>query len=193
MEKTNSLNLYYDWGIFLLIMVLWKGKVVNNAQSWIFGIQPAEFLKLGTILVTARFLHCDKNKLKITGVVSENFYFFSYNFFLIFKQPNLGSALLILGIGFSIFLCSGININLLIKRTTIGSILWLPILYYLIQYSLSAVQKTRITTIFNPFLDAQGNGYQLVNSFIAIGSGGITGRGFGNSIQKNRVSSGTTY
>ena len=42
-------------GDFLLIMVLWKGKVVNNAQSWIFGIQPAEFLKLGTILVTARF------------------------------------------------------------------------------------------------------------------------------------------
>ncbi|TKH17034.1 cell division protein FtsW, partial [Bacillus cereus] len=73
----------------------------------------------------------------------------------------------------------GININLLIKRTTIGSILWLPILYYLIQYSLSEVQKTRITTIFNPFLDAQGNGYQLVNSFIAMGSGGITGRGFG--------------
>lgn len=132
-------------------------------------------------------MHCDKNKLKITGVVSENFYFFSYNFFLIFKQPNLGSALLILGIGFSIFLCSGININLLIKRTTIGSILWLPILYYLIQYSLSEVQKTRITTIFNPFLDAQGNGYQLVNSFIAMGSGGITGRGFGNSIQKQVI------
>ena len=69
-------------GDFLLIMVLWKGKVVNNAQSWIFGIQPAEFLKLGTILVTARFLHCDKNKLKITGVVSENFYFLATIFFL---------------------------------------------------------------------------------------------------------------
>ncbi len=55
-KKTNNLYLYYGWGgFFLLIMVLWKGKVVNNAQSWIFGIQPAEFLKLGTILVTARF------------------------------------------------------------------------------------------------------------------------------------------
>ena len=72
--KTDSIYLYYGWG-FLLIIVLWKGKVVNNAQSWIFGIQPAEFLKLGTILVTARFLHYDKNKLKITGVVSGNFYF----------------------------------------------------------------------------------------------------------------------
>ncbi|TKI94999.1 cell division protein FtsW, partial [Bacillus cereus] len=76
-------------------------------------------------------------------------FFLATIFFLIFKQPNLGSALLILGIGFSIFLCSGININLLIKRTAIGSILWLPILYFLIQYSLSEVQKTRITTIFN--------------------------------------------
>lgn len=52
---------------------------------------------------------------------------------------------------------------------------------------MSEVQKTRITTIFNPFVDAQGNGYQLVNSFIAIGSGGITGRGFGNSIQKQVI------
>ncbi|MDA2519892.1 FtsW/RodA/SpoVE family cell cycle protein [Bacillus cereus] len=172
-------------GIFLLIMVLWKGKVVNNAQSWIFGIQPAEFLKLGTILVTARFfaLRQEQAKNNWSGI-GKLLFFLATIFFLIFKQPNLGSALLILGIGFSIFLCSGININLLIKRTTIGSILWLPILYYLIQYSLSEVQKTRITTIFNPFVDAQGNGYQLVNSFIAIGSGGITGRGFGNSIQK---------
>ena len=74
--KTNSLNLYYGWRDFLLIMVLWKGKVVNNAQSWIFGIQPAEFLKLGTILVTARFFALRQNKLKITGEVSENFYSF---------------------------------------------------------------------------------------------------------------------
>lgn len=64
MEKTNSLNLYYGWGIFLLIMVLWKGKVVNNAQSWIFGIQPAEFLKLGTILVTARFFALRQEQAK---------------------------------------------------------------------------------------------------------------------------------
>lgn len=51
-------------GIFLLIMVLWKGKVVNNAQSWIFGIQPAEFLKLGTILVTARFFALRQEQAK---------------------------------------------------------------------------------------------------------------------------------
>ncbi|WP_259417824.1 FtsW/RodA/SpoVE family cell cycle protein [Bacillus toyonensis] len=172
-------------GIFLLIMVLWKGKVVNNAQSWIFGIQPAEFLKLGTIIVTARFFALRQGSAKQIWIGGGKLLFFLATiFFLIYKQPNLGSALLILGIVFSIFLCSGININLLIKRTIIGAIFWLPILYFLIQFSLSDVQKTRITTIINPFVDAQGNGYQLVNSFIAIGSGGIIGRGFGNSIQK---------
>lgn len=76
MEKTNSLNLYYDWGNFLLIMVLWKGKVVNNAQSWIFGIQPAEFLKLGTILVTARFFALRQGPVKQIWFGAENFYFF---------------------------------------------------------------------------------------------------------------------
>jgi len=97
----------------------------------------------------------------------------------------LGSALLILAIGSSIFFCSGININLLIKKIALTSIFWVPFLYFIIKYGLSEVQLSRITTALNPFDDVQGNGYQLVNSFIAIGSGGIIGRGLGNSIQKD--------
>lgn len=172
--------------ILLLFLVLWKGKVVNNAQSWIFGIQPAEFIKLGTVIVMARFFAVrqglDKPLWYGSGKIMS---FFLATFFLIYKQPNLGSALLILAIGFSIFLCSGININLLIKKVVLTSIFWGPLLYFLVQYGLSEVQMSRIKTILNPFNDVQGQGYQIVNSFIAIASGGISGRGLGNSIQKH--------
>lgn len=172
--------------ILLLFLVLWKGKVVNNAQSWIFGIQPAEFIKLGTVIVMARFFAVrqglDKPLWYGSGKIIS---FFLATFFLICKQPNLGSALLILAIGFSIFLCSGININLLIKKVVLTSIFWGPLLYFLVQYGLSEVQMSRIKTILNPFNDVQGQGYQIVNSFIAIASGGISGRGLGNSIQKH--------
>lgn len=171
--------------IVLLLLVLWKGKVVNNAQSWIFGIQPAEFIKLGVIIVLAVFFskrqELQKSYWQDSGKI---ILFLMFTFFLIYKQPNLGSALLILGIAVCMFICSGININILIKRTIFTSVIWIPFLYFFIKYGLSAVQMARITTVFNPFLDAKGKGYQLVNSFIAIGSGGVSGRGFGNSIQK---------
>lgn len=107
-----------------------------------------------------------------------------FTFFLIYKQPNLDPGLLILGTGASMFICSGINITLLKKWITVTSIVWEPTLYSLFRFCLSDVQMARITTVFNPFLDAKGDGYQLVNSFIAIGFGGVSGRGFRNSIQK---------
>lgn len=82
------------------------------------------------------------------------------------------------------FICSGINITILMKWITVTSIVWVPTLYFIVKYHLSDVQMARITKVFNPFLDAIGDGYQLVNSFIAIGSGGVSGRGFGKSIEK---------
>ncbi|OUB26313.1 cell division protein FtsW [Bacillus thuringiensis serovar yunnanensis] len=172
--------------ILLLILVLWKGKVVNHAQSWILGIQPAEFIKLGVVIVLSRFfaIRQEMNKPFWYGG-AKIILFLSTTFILIYKQPNLGSAILIMTIAISIFLCSGININLLIKRTVLTSVIWFPFLLLLVKYGLSEVQKIRITTMSDPFLDAKGAGYQLVNSFIAIGSGGITGRGLGNSVQKS--------
>ncbi|EOO27172.1 hypothetical protein IIU_05926 [Bacillus cereus VD133] len=171
--------------IILLLLVLWKGKVVNNAQSWIFGIQPAEFIKLGVIIVLSRFFAIHQELQRPFWYGSGKILLFLITtIWLICKQPNLGSALLILSTGISIFLCSGININLLIKRITITSLFWAPLIYFFIKHRLSKTQMARITIIFNPFLDAQDTGYQLVNSFIAIGSGGVCGRGVGNSIQK---------
>ncbi|MEW9183524.1 FtsW/RodA/SpoVE family cell cycle protein [Bacillus mycoides] len=171
--------------IVLLFLVLWKGKVVNNAQSWIFGIQPAELIKMGVIIVLAGFFskrqEVQKSYWQGSGKV---ILLLMFTFFLIYKQPNLGSALLISGIGASMFICSGINIFILMKWIAVTSIVWVPTLYFLFRFGLSDVQMARITTVFNPFLDAKGDGYQLVNSFITIGSGGVSGRGYGNSIQK---------
>lgn len=169
----------------LLILVLWKGVVVNNAQSWIFGMQPAEFAKLTVILVLARFFarKYDTNHSIVRGLGGISL-FLILVLFLIYKQPDLGMVLLILSVILSIALCSGIRFSILIKRVAITSVIWLPLLYFVITQKLSKVQMARIETFLNPFADPQKNGFQLIQSLVAIYSGGFSGVGLGNSIQK---------
>ncbi|WP_081415296.1 FtsW/RodA/SpoVE family cell cycle protein [Ectobacillus panaciterrae] len=169
----------------LLVLVLWKGTVVNHAQSWIFGMQPAEFTKLAVILVVARF-YAKKHELSnsyIQGVGRIGMYLFSV-FILIYKEPALGTALLIVGVAGTMTFCSGARINLLSKRVGLTALVLGPALYFVIQAKLSSVQKARIQTFIDPFHDPSGNSFQLINSFIGIASGGIRGLGLGNSIQK---------
>ena len=171
--------------ITMLGLVLWKGKVVNNAQAWIFGMQPAEFVKVGVIIVVARFLaKRQETNTPMWHGAGKTTIFLILTFLLIYKQPDLGTDLLILGTVGIMCLCSGIQIGRFLKRFTLASIIWAPLVYFIGKYSLSDVQIARITTAINPFNDPQGNGFQLVNSFVAIASGGVSGRGLGNSIQK---------
>ncbi|MFD0770958.1 FtsW/RodA/SpoVE family cell cycle protein [Bacillus sp. CGMCC 1.60114] len=184
--RKRIVNVFIVFGsILMLCLVLWKGKVVNNAQAWIFGMQPAEFIKVGVIVVSARFLaKRQETDTPIWHGAGSTTIFLVLTFLLIYKQPDLGTALLILGTVGIMFLCSGIQIGRWIKRVTLSSVIWAPLLYFIGKHSLSPVQIARITTAINPFNDPQGKGFQLVNSFVAIASGGVSGRGLGNSIQK---------
>ncbi|PGZ99498.1 cell division protein FtsW [Bacillus pseudomycoides] len=171
--------------IGMLLIVLKWGTVVNNAKSWVFGMQPTEFIKVGIIIVLARFYA----KKQMTDVpiwhgAGRVVAFLVITIYLILKQPDLGTTLLILSTIIIMTFCSGIPFQVWIKRIALTSIIWIPLGYFIGKNVLTDVQIARFTTFWNPFADPQGKGFQLINSFVAIASGGVSGRGLGNSIQK---------
>ncbi|MGM2508917.1 FtsW/RodA/SpoVE family cell cycle protein [Bacillus cereus group sp. BceL035] len=175
----------YGISVALLAAAAFFAKAVNGANGWIFGIQPAEFVKITVILVLAHFFakrqETNTSVFKGSGPVLLGV---GLIMFLILKQNDLGTDMLIAGTVGIMFLCSGVNVNLWIKRFLLTSIVWAPALYFLGSYKLSQYQKARFSVFLDPFSDPQKDGFQLINSFIGIASGGLNGRGLGNSIQK---------
>ncbi|WP_458414025.1 FtsW/RodA/SpoVE family cell cycle protein [Schinkia sp. CFF1] len=167
---------------FLLGSVLLFGKATNNAQSWIFGFQPAEFMKLGVIIYLAGvFSNKQAYIQKFVPAFGPPLAFIFFIFILVYKQPDLGTGLLILAIAGMIIFCSGIrpkHLSRLILIGVVGALLFYPFL--------TDEQLSRFTAAYDPFNKevSQGDGYQLINSYIAISAGGITGEGLGKSIQK---------
>ncbi|MEY8347485.1 FtsW/RodA/SpoVE family cell cycle protein [Bacillus cereus] len=171
--------------IGLLSLALLLGTEANGAQAWVFGIQPAEFVKIAIIIVLARFFaRRQETDTSVWKGSAGTILFIGLIIFLILKQNDLGTVLLIIGIVGIMFLCSGIPINKWIKRILLSAIIWVPLLYLVGNFALKPYQKARFSAFLNPFEDPQGDGFQLINSFIGIASGELNGRGLGNSIQK---------
>lgn len=167
----------------LLVFIPGIGMTYNGATRWIdfFGlsIQPAEFLKLGFVIYFAAWLSGTRDKLHRTvyGVIP--FIILASLIGLpLLLQPDTGTFLVILAAGTSMFIAAGARIRDLFIlfgagiAGAFGLILARPYL------------MDRILAFINPNLDPLGSSYQIQQSLIAIGSGGIFGRGFGQSIQK---------
>lgn len=171
--------------IGLLALAYVFGKEVNGARGWILGIQPAEFVKIFVIILLARFFA--KKQETDTPVFQGSaltLFVVGLIMFIILKQNDLGTDILIVGMVGSMFLCSGVRINIWIKRLALTSIVWIPALYFIGNHMLSEYQKARFAVFLDPFADPQGDGFQLINSYVAIASGGLHGKGLSNSIQK---------
>lgn len=184
-KKRIIVGLMMGFSVVLLGLVLAIGREVNGIKAWVFGIQPAEFVKLSIIVVLARFFARKQDTdtpvwQGAAGIVI----FIGISMLFIFKQPDLGTLLLIMGIIVIMFLCSGVRVNMWIKRFSLLSIVLAPLVYLIGKYTLAPYQKARFSVFLHPFEDSQGDGFQLVNSFIGIASGELNGRGLGNSIQK---------
>ncbi|WP_405098782.1 putative lipid II flippase FtsW [Oceanobacillus sp. FSL H7-0719] len=171
--------------ITLLILVLLPGIGVerNNSQRWIqlgfMLFQPTELIKLFMLIYFAAF-YSKKQEIinQFNRGVLPPLLILAVIFLLILRQPDLGSAALILfGCGI-IVLSSGVKLRHLLM---LGSIGMLSVAYFALS---SAYRLERLTSFINPFSSPSGDGYQLINSYIAIGTGGITGNGLGRSIQK---------
>ncbi|WLR52194.1 FtsW/RodA/SpoVE family cell cycle protein [Bacillus tianshenii] len=170
--------------ILLLVVVLVAGSVSNNASSWLyiggFGFQPAEFIKLGLIIYLAAVFSKKQSYIdQFFPAFGPPLMFIAIIFGLIFIQPDLGTGGIILLISYVMIACSGIRFKHLATLTGAGVLGILILIPFL-----SDEQLSRFGSAYHPFADLKGDGYQLINSYVAIASGGVSGNGLGESIQK---------
>ena len=164
--------------ILLLIWVSVYGIKVSGSQRWInlyfIVLQPSELMKIGIILCLAKYYH----RLKIENVNSFTTIIVSLSIIivpiiLVLSQPDLGTSILIALSGLIVLWLGGVKMKYFFI-SLIGFLISLP---FIISF-LKPYQKMRILTFLDPDRDPLGAGYQIIQSKIAIGSGGITGKGF---------------
>ena len=171
-------NPLYLFSIFLIFLTFFYGKEVSGATRWIdlyfFSFQPAEITKIFVILALAKYFH--SIKLQSYDIKQRIFFPLLILFIpvlLIFKQPDLGTALIIFFSGIIVLFLSGVQIKTFVL-SGIGSLILLPIFWVFLE----DYQKSR----FINFLDQQSNtlgaNYHITQSKIALGSGGFFGKGF---------------
>jgi rod shape determining protein RodA len=168
----------YTISLVLLLAVLGYGIITSGAQRWVkigpISFQPSEFVKLSLILALAKFFHRPPNREGYSlRNLSFPFLLLLLPMVLILKQPDLGTAIILFLVFFSVLLFVKIRWASLLALFLVGSSI-LPLVWRF----LKDYQKRRIITFFNPDLDPLGAGYHLIQSKIAVGSGGIIGKGF---------------
>ena len=176
-------------GIILLILVLFFGSYGGGAQRWLnlgfIKFQPSEMMKIIVPIAIASILSEKTLPPRALPVIS-SLVGIAIVVLLIAKQPDLGTALLIGASGIYVLFFSGFRISLvknpwLNLGLIMGIVGWL--LYAAWNYLLISYQKNRILTLFNPEFDPLGSGYHILQSKIAIGSGGLTGKGITHGSQ----------
>jgi rod shape determining protein RodA len=174
----SKLSLYfYLIGVLMLVAVLAFGVVGKGAQRWLdlgfFRFQPSEILKLAVPMMIAWYISRFNLPPKISHILG-GFILVGIPTLLIAKQPDLGTALLIASSGiFGLFL-AGMSWRFIIGVAVCGSA-FTPIMW---TFLMKDYQKQRVITFLNPESDPLGSGYHIIQSQIAIGSGGLNGKGW---------------
>ncbi len=176
----------YIIGLILLVIVLISGRTGMGAQRWIsmgpISFQPSEFFKIIFIIMLSQYLSFLKGPLEINSLLRIFFIIVLIPFILLFKQPDLGTAVVIILIFISISLAKGLQRKVIIMLVIIG-ILSLPFLGNIMWTGLKDYQKNRLIAFIEPEVDPTGIGYHINQSKIAIGSGEFIGKGFLNGTQ----------
>ena len=184
----NTLKRWAPWifglGLLMLIAVLIFGEISKGAQRWLnlglFRFQPSELMKIAVPVMAAWYLAevplpPRRGRLFIATIIV------IVPTLLIAKQPDLGTSLLIASSGFFVLLLAGLGWKLILGVITLmaasAPLFW--------NYLLHDYQRQRILTFINPETDPLGSGYHIIQSTIAIGSGGIYGKGWLNGTQSH--------
>ncbi len=171
----------YLVGLALLVGVALFGDVRNGARRWLSlgftTIQPSEVMKIGVPLVLAWYFHRHQEGLRVRDFVIAAI-LLAIPVGLIVRQPDLGTALLIFASGFFVIFLAGLSWKVLISLIVAGGAS-LPFLWSV----LHDYQRRRILTLLDPMEDPLGAGYHIIQATIAIGSGGILGKGWLNGTQ----------
>lgn len=178
----------YTLGVALLIAVAMFGLVKKGAKRWLYVgvvIQPSEILKIAMPLMLAWWFQRREGQLRALDFVVATV-LLAVPVGLIMKQPDLGTSLLVLAAGLSVIFFAGLSWKLIIPPVLIGAVAIVLIVSF--EPTLCAdgfdwrvlhdYQKQRVCTLLDPTKDPLGKGFHIIQGMIAIGSGGIGGKGF---------------
>jgi len=171
----------YALGLLLLGLVLITGDVGKGAQRWLnIGVrfQPSEIMKIGLPMMLAWLLH-ERPLPPSFGMIAAALGLTLVPVAMIALQPDLGTAILITLTGATVVFLSGIGVAYIITAAA-ATLISLPVLWYFVMHD---YQKSRVLTLLNPDSDPLGAGYHIIQSKIAIGSGGLFGKGWLNGSQ----------
>ena len=184
-QKYSKLILVIALALLIIVLIPGIGTTTNGASRWIrigsyFGFQPSEFAKLAMIIFMSSYIATKQEKMAnftkgflipviLIGLVS----------LLILKEPDLGTAIFVSLISFILIIVGGTRIVYVVFTLMAAA----PHIYSII-YKIQAYQKARLLAFLDPWKDPEGIGYQIIQSWIALGSGGLTGLGLGESRQK---------
>ena len=172
----------YALGCLLLVVVLFTGKIGGGARRWIslgfFNLQPSELMKLFVVLQVSRHLSEERGGPLGFGALIVPLLYALVPAALVALEPDLGTAVLIVIIAGSIVLFVGLHWRTVIVLSTTG-LLSLPLVWELMR----PYQRRRVWVFLHPEADPAGAGYHIIQSKIAVGSGGLLGKGFGHGTQ----------
>ena len=175
---------FYGLGIVLLVGVLLFGSMGKGAQRWLdlglFTFQPSELMKLALPIMVAWYL-TESHLPPSRKVILFAFAIIVLPTVLIVQQPDLGTSLLIAASGAAALLLAGISWRL-IRNVVVAVAACTPLVWFFVMHD---YQRQRVLTFLNPESDPLGSGYHIIQSKIAIGSGGIYGKGWLNGTQSH--------
>ncbi|MEP6966639.1 MAG: rod shape-determining protein RodA [Pseudomonadota bacterium] len=174
----------YAIGLVLLLAVAVAGHSTLGARRWLdlgpLRIQPSEIIKIGVVLALARFYHglpTDKARLSWQLLIPAAL--IAVPAAIVAHQPDLGTALLIVATGGVMMILAGLSLRL----TAIGVAGVAAVLPVVFMFVLKGYQRARLLTFLDPEADRSGAGYHIIQSKIALGSGGLLGKGLGLGTQ----------
>lgn len=177
-EMLNRWSIWiYAFGVLFLVLVLIQGSIGKGAQRWIelggLRFQPSEIMKLAVPMMVASYFSKKTLPPSFKDIFIASL-LVVIPMLLIVKQPDLGTALLVGSAGFFVIYFAGLPWKWLLA-TLIAGIIAAPLVFY---FGMHDYQRQRVLTLLNPDADRLGSGYHIIQSTIAIGSGGVYGKGW---------------
>jgi rod shape determining protein RodA len=185
LKRGHATLFFYIFVLLVLFVLLLFGYATNGAQSWFrvggLSVQPAEIAKLSIILLLAKYFHRRHVEIQHFSHIFVSFVYTSIIGLFVLLQPDLGSSLVVFGIWAIMLFISGISkkhIAVLAVCTGLSVIFSWSFLF-------KEYQKERILNFLDPVRDVRGSGYNVYQSMIAVGSGGVFGKGVDFGTQSN--------
>jgi rod shape determining protein RodA len=179
----------YTVGLLLLVGVALFGEVVNGARRWlhvgVVRFQPSEIMKIAMPLMLAWYFQRREATLKVRDYVVAAL-LLAVPALLIARQPDLGTALLVLAAGFYVIFLAGLSWRLIVPVAVLGAVGLIAVIVFESQIcqpdvvwpGIKAYQKGRVCTLLDPSTDPLGRGFHIIQATIAVGSGGLLGKGW---------------